>query len=370
MGFKKTYITAEAQSLENKPKIQFLAWHLLAEAAMKSSNYEKRIAAIESALALQQKPNMYSRQMPLNADSLWRSYFVLAEGIGNDQGLLVGDDGAWMEKAKRFADNEKARAFYAFMAFKAGQSENKTSAHETLANILFEQGKVNTLIALYTKSRQFKDLDAVPAGVRFRLANVALKRYSIKLAAKLMKGVTEPPKGEDRILWDLRQARILIYAGDYSAAIRLLTMILNETETIPETTLARYIQVMFDLQAAGKYKEAYTLLKRIYALTKDKNRQREILFWMADSKYAKKQYIQAAELYLQSATLTVPSGGDIWGQTARFKAAEALGFAGLVVDARNVYLKLLRGTGNAKQRALIERNIQQLWLHEKHSTRK
>ncbi|MEK7712357.1 MAG: hypothetical protein AAB312_04795, partial [Pseudomonadota bacterium] len=77
---------------------------------------------------------------------------------------------------------------------------------------------------------------------------------------------------------------------------------------------------------------------------------------------------QAAELYLRSATYQHPTGGDMWGQTARYHAAEELGKAGLTQDARLVYQALLRHADDAKQRAVIERNIQQLWLIEKKAT--
>lgn len=356
--------------VSSKPELQGLAWHLLAEAARKNNNPVLYIQAMESALALDLKPDLYTRLVPLHADTLWQTYLDYAERIGNDLGLLVGDDDGWLEKTKSFDKSEKSRAFYAFLAFKAQNKKAKEVAHQLLSDDLFNKGRVNTLIALYTKSKKFTGLDEVPATVRFRLANVALQRYDIKLAAALMKGVGTPPQGQDRNLWLLHQARILIYAGDYSAAIKLLVNILDQGKGLTDKFLSRYVQVMFDLQVAGKNKEAFDLLQRTYSLTRHRNSRREILFWMADSQYALHDYVQAAELYLRSATLIAPGGGDIWGQTARFKAAEALGKAGLVRDARSVYLKLLKYTHDAKRRAIIERNIQQLWLYEKNSTRK
>ncbi|HEX19523.1 MAG TPA: hypothetical protein ENG78_01675 [Acidiferrobacteraceae bacterium] len=359
-----------AQRVSSKPELQGLAWHLLAEAARRNNNPVSYIQALESALALELKPNLYTRLIPLNADTLWQAYLEYAERIGNDLGLLVGDDDGWLEKTKSFDKPEKSRAFYAFLAFRAQNKTAKEAAHQLLSDDLFNKGHVNTLIALYTKSKKFTGLNEVPATVRFRLANVALQRYDIKLAATLMKGLSAPPEGKDRNLWLLHQARILIYAGDYPAAVKLLANILDQGKGLTDKFLSRYVQVMFDLQIAGKNKEAFDLLQRTYSVTRNRSSKREVLFWMADSQYALRDYVQAAELYLRSATLTAPGGGDIWGQTARFKAAEALGKAGLVRDARSVYLKLLKYTHDAKRRAIIERNIQQLWLYEKNSTRK
>jgi hypothetical protein len=96
--------------------------------------------------------------------------------------------------------------------------------------------------------------------------------------------------------------------------------------------------------------------------------QREILYWIAESKAALGEPQQAAELYLRSASYNHPTGGDMWGQTARFHAAEQLGRAGLTQDARLVFQALLRHTADAKQRAVIERQIQQLWLIETRTT--
>ena len=96
--------------------------------------------------------------------------------------------------------------------------------------------------------------------------------------------------------------------------------------------------------------------------------QREIYYWIAESRSALGEYREAAELYLRSATFENPTGGDMWGQTARYHAAETLGKAGLTQDARLVFQALLKHTADAKQRAVIERSIQQLWLIEKKTT--
>ncbi|MDX5151356.1 MAG: tetratricopeptide repeat protein, partial [Acidiferrobacterales bacterium] len=95
--------------------------------------------------------------------------------------------------------------------------------------------------------------------------------------------------------------------------------------------------------------------------------QREILFWMAESKVALGKSGEAAELYLRSAYHGQPKGGDMWGQSARYHAAESLAKAGNLEDARTIYQELLRFTPDAKRRAIIERNLQQLWLR-KHTT--
>jgi tetratricopeptide (TPR) repeat protein len=120
--------------------------------------------------------------------------------------------------------------------------------------------------------------------------------------------------------------------------------------------------VLFDLQAVDRHEEALRLLEALNARAQNEKLRRELLYWIADSQNALKHYQTAAELYLRSATFGGASGEDPWGHTARFHAAEALGRAGLVEDARRVYLKLHDVTPDPRQRAQIERQIQQLWL--------
>ena len=86
---------------------------------------------------------------------------------------------------------------------------------------------------------------------------------------------------------------------------------------------------------------------------------------MADSQNALKHYDAAAELYLRSATFGGASGEDPWGHSARYLAAEALGRAGLVDDATQVYQKLMASTPDPRRRAQIQRQMQQLWLRGK-----
>ncbi len=365
-----TRVSRIMPALRRRPDSQRLAWLVLAEAAKRGKDRGRTILALEGLYALGPGETLTTRLVRVKAEDLWRAYFALAEVLGNANHLLVGDDDAWLKMAKSFVKKSpvQARAFYAFIAFHARSKENRQQAHQQLVDALFDQGQTNTVIALYAKSDRFSSIDTIPQVIRFRLANIALTRYDIRLAAKLMQGLDTPPEGEDLDRWALRRARIQIYAGEYAKAIRLLNSMLDGKETMEVKLIARFIQVMFDLQAAQKHRDAYKLLNTVYILTKSPQIQRELLFWMADSKYALRNYQYAAELYLRSATHLDPVGGDLWGQTARYKAAEALGKAGLVTDARAVYLKLLRGTRDAKQRALIRRNIQQLWLYEKKTT--
>ena len=208
----------------------------------------------------------------------------------------------------------------------------------------------------------------MPEYARYRLADQALTDYDITFAARLMQGLENPPAGENPDSWSLRRARVLIYAGDQRGAVQLLNGILAGKKNLDDAFAERFIQVLFDLQAAEHHTQVIALLEAVFLLNKKPRIQRECLYWTADSKAALGEHQQAAELYLRSATYQHPTGGDMWGQTARYHAAEELGKAGLTQDARLVYQALLRHADDAKQRAVIERNIKQLWLIEKKAT--
>jgi hypothetical protein len=85
---------------------------------------------------------------------------------------------------------------------------------------------------------------------------------------------------------------------------------------------------------------------------------------MAESRKADEAYAEAARLYLKSAMLLDPRAGDPWGQTARYQAAAALADAGMVRDARILFQQLLKTTQDPGRRAVINRQLQKLWLKQ------
>jgi hypothetical protein len=358
-----------AGQLHAQPVWQRRAWVLAAHAAAAAKDFGAHVRALEKALALAPSPGE-PPMFRVRPDDLWPAYDRLAEATGNAARLLVGHDSAWIKKAEAYAcsDRPRARALYAFLGRRAADAAARTLAHQRLADGLLEAGLGHTLQGLYTESRRYPDISAIPETVRYRLADKALADFNIQLAARLVKDLTDPPEGEDAELWGLRRARMLVYAGDYKPALALLSDVLNKHRRLESELSDRYLQVLFDLQAVDRHPEAAALLEGVYARTDNERLRREILFWQADSKSALGQYQEAAELYLRSATHNGATGEDPWGHTARFHAAETLAKAGLVEDARSVYQKLLKSTPDPRRRAQIERNIQQLWLSRRPTT--
>jgi len=359
-----------AEETRNRPALNHQVWLLTAEAAARAHDVLRKMYALERALTGAREHPAPDALLAANADDLWQTYEQYAEALGNEARLLVGDDAAWLKKAgacKR-DDAMQARAFYAFLLTHASLDETRAQVAQRFTDSLIEDGRVEVLRALYTQSRRYPDLQAVPEHARYRLADQALVDYDIVFAARVMQGLEHAPSGEDPDGWALRRARVLIYAGNYQEAEQLLNGILAGKNAISGAFAERTIQVLFDLQAAERHTQAIALLESVFRLVDNPRMQREILYWIADSRGALGAHQQAAELYLRSAAYQHPTGGDMWGQTARYHAAEQLGKAGLTRDARLVYHALLKHSEDAKQRALLERNIQQLWLIEKKTT--
>jgi hypothetical protein len=359
-----------AEETRNKPALNYQVWLLAAEAAARAKNNLRRIYALERALTDAREQAVTEPLLVANADDLWQAYERHAEALGNEARLLVGNDAAWLKKAESYKrdDAMQARAFYAFLLGHASTDATRQLVQKRFTDLLIEDGRAEVLRGLYTASRRYPDLPAVPEYVRYRLVDQALAGYDIAFAARVMHGLENPPAGENPDDWALRRARVLIYAGDHRTAVQLLNDILASKKKLSEAFAERYLQVLFDLQAADQHTQAIALLEAVFPLMDSARLQRESLYWSADSKAALGEYQQAAERYLRSASYRHPTGGDMWGQTARYHAAEQLGKAGFTQDARLVFQALLKHTSDAKQRAVIERNIQQLWLIEKKAT--
>ena len=235
-------------------------------------------------------------------------------------------------------------------------------AHKRLTDLLYKDEMGEVAVALYSRGTRAGPIETLPDTVRYRLAIAILRGGNIKLAANIMKTLKQPPAEESVQDWKLRRARTMVYAGQFQDASSLMQQVLENNAQLDDDYIRRFTQVVFDLQAVGEHKAALSLLEQLYRKTKTTELQRELLFWMAESSTALGNSSDAAELYLRSAYLGQPKGGDMWGQSARYHAAESLAKVGNLEDARTIYQELLRFTPDAKRRAIIERNLQQLWL--------
>ena len=372
--YQSDTVIRRCQRLAGKPRLtkhqRQQIWVMAATAARKVKDKSRVVAFLELALNAGFRDQPDDHFFALAPDHLWQAYIELAEVAGNRERLLVGNDAPWVKKAEAIAakDPVTSRAIYGFLGVHGAAENVRPTAHQRLTEALLADNKADVARGLYSRSMKFVSGDNLPDGVRYQLANEALKVHDIKLAARWMKGLRQPPTGEDVDLWMLRRARTMIYAGETQPAIDLLKKMLAGHQKLDAKLAKKTVQVLFDLQAVREHDQAYQLMDRVYFLVDKVGVRRELLYWMAESKSAMGEHAKAAELYLRSATTGQPKGGDLWGQSARFQAAESLGKAGMVSDARGILGQLLRITQDPKRRALLERKLDQLWLVENKPT--
>ncbi len=337
---------------------------LLAEAALYSDDLTLRVDALEL---------FYQAPMPAHlkglfeydVDKLWQAYIRLGENTGNATNLLIGDDEPWLRLATSLTSAEpiKARSIYALLAERTSNLVDQEAHHLRFYLSLKQFHREDTAITLYTDKGRFSNVQLVPKAVRLQLVNLALARRDVTLAASMAVDLSDVGEGIDHLDWSLKRARLAIYTGKFKDGVQILQDLLNGNAMLNKDSVDRILQVIFDLQAVDYQQAPYSLLNELYQRTNERGQQREILFWMGDALRADEKFDSAAEHYLRS-SLFDSDGRDMWGQTARYRAAETLADAGFVEDARRIYHSLLEDTGDPKRKAILERSMQQLFLKD------
>ncbi|MEX0900242.1 MAG: hypothetical protein WD081_06075 [Gammaproteobacteria bacterium] len=334
------------------------AWRVAAEAARRMNNAQASVAALERALVSGDGSLNLPTVLRVHPDELWLAYTDWGAALGNGARLLVGVDQGWLDAAER-ADPPQARALYAALAGSTRQASVVEYAHYRFArSIRAEPLGDRLLAALYLDAGAFSEPEHIPAMVRYLLVDGLLRDGDVVLASRLIADLAEPPAAADPVDWNLRRARVLVLAGRPDDGSAVLESLLAAA---PEFDVDKVMQVLFDLQASDAHSRALPLFERVYAREDlDLQRRREILFWMADSRRALDEALEAARLYLLSAGLADPYALDQWAQTARFQAAEALADAGLTADAAALYRTLLNATDDPGRRAVLQHRLDQL----------
>ncbi len=365
----KKIITLSKKELSNKKltsaeKLRFYA--VIAEASRVENDSGQRIAAIEDMFSLTRTLDIDDGLFRYDAEMLWRAYEQHALNIANSKQLLVGDDAAWLKETQTYSNKPlRQRAMYAWLARNATAKQRRTEANEKLVSLLQKRKNgIEIIRHLYTDALK-GDSSEVPVIVGYVLIDQALNESDIKLASKLLVRLVAPPEGVDQMLWHLRRARVFVLAGEHDKGIKVLYRLLSSQELFSKQQTDRFMQVIFDLQTVERHAEAYNVFQRLYDRSPDTQLRREILYWMADSKKALKEYEKASQLYLRSARNPLTEDGiDLWGQSAYYQAADALAKAGFIDDARSVYKRLLSVTKDPGRRAVLDREIQQLLLKQ------
>lgn len=341
-------------------------WRVAAEAAdLMHSNLTLTKTLEQAALLSPRIPN--DNLFSISGDELWTAYDRYATDEGNTMQFLIGQDERWLAEAAKWKDQrpQRERAFLTIVMFNGTTLMARGKAYDRfLASIQKRDVGVTLLSKLFLDSAKFPTAGTIPNKVRYILVDDALSKNNIELATRLMSGLEQAPQDADAFEWGLRRARVLILGGRTKEGIDVLNKIIAGMETPDKKTIDRTTQVVFDLQTVGQHKDAIVLFDKLDKLSVDPQLKRELLFWQADSYKALGGWPRAAQLYLLSATLVDGQGYDLWGQTARFRAAEVLADAAIVDDARRLYEGLLKVTREPSRRAAIRYKLQELWLKD------
>ncbi len=324
-----------------------------------------QILNLESMLSLGIKTPVFDDSYQVTADDLWELYNKQGLILANDYGLLFGNDMQWQQLSNKLMSDEaeKALELNAALVLQTGDFVTRQQQHKTIVEIIEKRKNGLELInQLYLHSNKVTDVNVLPDEVRYRLVDYALSEGDYSDAATIMKSLNEPPEGKSLFDWRMRKARVLILQGEYAESENLIRKTFSEKPRITRQELDRYIQVVFDFQTVQQHQQAINLFDLLYIDGLDENLQREIYFWKAESYFLLEKYDLAALYYLQSARAVAEADNDLWAQSARFKAGNALILAEIYDDAEKVYTELLIITDSETRKALINQNLQKIRL--------
>jgi len=359
---KKVNSQLKKKKISTLNRLRLLAVKI--EASQVEGKTGRTVAAIEKYLSLTREKQIDDGLFQVTGEQLWKAYRKHAKVIGNKQQLLLGDDASWLAEAKKHKKNAlRQRTIYGLLALESRSPDVRNKANELLIKSLRKKDKgISVIRNLYLDNEFYVSRKELPALARYSLLEQALKESDISLASELMQGLDKAPEGIDPLLWELRRARVFVMAGQPDEASSILQSVASENSLKGAKDLDRFMQVVFDLQTIEAHEQAYQLFSALLKKTEFPKVQRELYYWMADSRKAQTRYADAAALYLKSSESKEGPQPDLWAQSALYQAAESLANAGLIDDAARLYKKLLVITKDEARRGQLQRRIQQLWL--------
>ncbi|MFA9462268.1 hypothetical protein [Thiohalorhabdus methylotrophus] len=330
------------------------AWSAVAGIAARRGEERAHLQALEKVL---ESGRGVAHSRPV--ERTWEAYLQLGESLGNEAGLLVGEDRKWIERA-RSAGGVGRRALLASVSLLGRSREARNRARIGLVKALGAAGLERTAFRLFREGPAFQEEGALSPLLRVHLGRLALAEEHYEQALAWMAGIEALPEGVKAAPWRLTRARLRIKLGRFKAGTEDLRAILEDPGPLEDAGFREhFLQVVFDLQQADHSRAALGIFRGVYAAVKDQQARRELLFWMGECREALGDHRGAAALFLRSAAH--PPGGieDRWGRTARFQAARSLEQTDYAQDARHLYRKLL-GAGSASQDMAVRRRLNRL----------
>ena len=333
---------------------------VVAEAAEHAGDWLENARALEQLLTEDAEAGPLPTQV--SVERLFRAYQVL--GTKARRTLDLSDTAlvTWSQMLDEHrVDSITRRAIYLSWFLSAGLKSPGDDLNQLLVNSLLEDSLGPLVFMFYGTEGLLGPVGRLGDNLLYKLSRYALQRQDYRLAASLYRSMRTPPEGMSEGEWVLRRSRVEIFAGHAEPGLEVLLAWLARVELIAEDSLDRVMQVLFDLQTIGRHDLAISGFSQAAALARTPRQQRELLYWMAESRAAQGKHSLAADLFLRSAAIG-GSGSGQWGQSARFRAAGELASGGLIDDARTIYRALLEVTNDPKQRLALGQKIQDLDL--------
>lgn len=339
---------------------------IMAEAASTAGSTVKVSDLMEQYLLVESSPNeSLNRALPVfTTQDLMSVYGEIARQEANRAGYLGGEESGWVEFARLMGPDQAAArsAVWAYIALTTDSGLIRQNAIDTYINGLIDRDRSALVHQLFGENKPMGELDLSPI-TGLRLSTLAIDRGDVQLAADANANVSGPPPGMEYAEWLIYTGRIAIIAGRYEeGAAQLEKWIASNQRLTPEQT-DKVLQAIFDLQTVDQHQLAIPLLEQVNLKSPGGKYTREIAFWIAESYSATRQHIKAADYFLFSA-MQKNNGFDQWGESARYRAADALMEGNLFTDARSLFEDLLQRTTEDTRKQALQQKLQQLWLKE------
>ena len=295
---------------------------------------------------------------------LVKAYSVVAVNQANRAGYLAGEENTWIDFARLIPteQGQLRRSVWSHISVTANNPVIRQLGIDNFINAAIDSDRTSILHDLFGDGAILGPLELAPA-TALRLSNVAIEKGDVQLAADANANVSGPPPGMEFADWLIYTGRIAIIAGRHKEGASQLEKWVNGFERLTPEQTDSILQPVFDLQTVNQHALAIPLLLKIDKRSPGGKYTREIAFWIAESYSATKQHIKAADYFLFSA-MQKENGFDQWGESARFRAADALLEGNLFSDARTLFEDLLERAGEEQRKQSLQQKLQQLWLRE------
>ena len=331
-------------------------WQVLAAAAVKQGDGVLRVEALERLFRAAGDDGTQRRQA--QSAGLWQAYSLAAQAAANQNGLLVGDDNAWLDFAARRlgASPPQSRALFAHLSRNGAARETRLNAQLQLVFSLYQSGLDHTALDLFGEERAAPE--TLDPQARHLLGSMAESRNAPALAVRFWQGLAAPP-GVGPEEWQVRLAVMQWRSGMPSAALDTMRALSKPAKALPEPTAGRAAALAREMLDAGKpgpAEELYTVLLPLAG----RGHARDILFALGGIAESSARHALAADYFLRAALTDESRATDALALQARLAAALALARAGYREDARAQFQWLLKHSKDPAQLETARRELSRL----------